>query len=162
MKHGYSGRFYAFRRTHVLSTLHLQHVQPTMNHRQVISVSFVAAIPAAALLTFVIINAINNGGSMNGVLGAILAISGLLALLVAILPFLMFAWPNFFSPPQTAPVTEPEAEAAAEADELEADGFDDEVDEAVMDDEFDDDGFDDDSFSDDEFEDFEDEDDEWK
>lgn len=134
-----------------------------MNHRQVISVSVVAALPAAALLVFGVMNAWNNGGEMSGVMGVILAFCIFLALMVAILPFLMMAWPDFFSPPRSEVAPVPEAEPVSDDDELDADGFDDEVDD--VDGEYDDEFEDDDSFSEDdeydEYEDFEDED-EWK
>ncbi|MEP3482624.1 MAG: hypothetical protein ABJZ55_25500 [Fuerstiella sp.] len=132
-----------------------------MNKRQVISVSCVAAIPAAVLLAFLIMNALNNGGNMSGVMGTFVAISALLALLVGIAPFLMMIWypvDGFATamPAMEAPAAAPETDE--DDDGFEADGFDDEFDDGEMSDDYEDD----DSFSDDEYEDFEDEDDEWK
>lgn len=128
-----------------------------MNKRQVISVSCVAAIPAAVLLAFLIMNALNNGGNMSGVMGTFVAISALLALLVGIAPFLMMIWypVNGFATAMPA-VEAPAAAPETDEDEFEVGGFDDEFD----DDEMSDDYEDDDSFSDDDYEDFED-DDEW-
>lgn len=127
-----------------------------MNKRQVIGVSCVAAIPAAGLLAFLILNALNHGGNMSGVMGVFVAISALLALLVGISPLLMVVWypADGFASVMPAMAAAPETPPATDEDDFEADGFDDEVDDAEMDDDFEDD----DSFSDDD----EYEDDEWK
>lgn len=131
-----------------------------MNKRQVISVSCVAAIPAAGLLAFLILNALNHGGNMSGVMGAFVAIAALLALLVGIAPFLMMVWypAEGFASAAPAMAEAPDAAPATDEDEFETDGFDDEFEDDEMSDEFEDG----DSF-DDEYEDFEDDDDEeWK
>ena len=136
--------------------------------------SFVAAIPAAGLLTAIVMNGMAHGSEMfSGLMTAIVVVTGLLVLVLSLSPFVLMAlYPaEGFAALAPPPAATPQPSGA---DEDEDDEFDE--DEGFEDDEADDeygdldeggggeelfeDGYDDEEF-DDGLGDFEDDDEEW-
>lgn len=142
-----------------------------MNKKQFIAVSFVAAVPAAALLVFLVLGLLqgmlSDGATVSAVLWVVWVLAALGALSMAFLPFAIMFFPGLMPDPALATAAAASGLAAApgkkSSQPADADGFDEgeeefsEDTEAAEDDgeQLFDDGAMEDSY-DDEYEDFED------
>ena len=141
-----------------------------MNKKQLIAVSFVAAIPAAALLVFLVLGLLqgmlSDGATVSVVLWIVWVLAALGALSMAFLPFAIMFFPGLMPDPALATAAAASGFAAApgkKTQPAEADEFEEGEEEFSEDtEEAEDDGeqlFDDDAMEDsyeDEYEDFED------
>lgn len=108
-----------------------------MSKKQVLLMSFVAAVPAIGLLTALVFGALEDGGKMfSGIMTVIVAITGLLVLALGLSPFAIMAFypadgfASLAPPPEegdapSAPPRPPSADSEDD-DEYESDGFDEE------------------------------------
>ncbi|MFO1002018.1 MAG: hypothetical protein U0936_16920 [Planctomycetaceae bacterium] len=102
-----------------------------MNKKQFIAVSFVAALPAAALLVFLVLGLLqgmlSDGATVSAVLWVVWVLAALGALSMAFLPFAIMFFPGLMPDPALAAAAAPGFSPAPErksAQPTEADEFD--------------------------------------